>query len=76
MKKWRIDYAYRKDGKYCEGEIFLEAMTIDEALGKANSALLAEGLEGGWDATDKIASYNGFTVWNIGIMADADDEVC
>ena len=75
MKKWRIDYAYRKNGEYKEGELFVIGMYIDAAISEANSVLNGMAWKDDWDVKDNGHYHDRFMIWNIGIMMDADDEV-
>ena len=72
MKKWRIDYAYRVGGEYKEDSAFVIAMGIKSALSDANMGLSARAYKDNWDVN---SSGDRYMIWNIGIVAEADDEV-
>lgn len=75
MKKWRIDYAFRKDGEYTEDYIVVWEMYADKALSKANSILNFKACELGWDLKDNRHYHDRFMIWNIAIIAEADEEI-
>ena len=75
MKKWKVDYAYRVGGKYCEDDMFVIAMYADKVLAEANSILNLKAYELGWDVIDNGCYHDRFFVWNIGLVAEADEEV-
>ena len=67
MKKWCVDYSFRIGDKYEEDRIYVEARFLDEAFFRADTVLNTMWHDENWDA---------FFIWNIGIMADADEEMC
>lgn len=71
MKNWKVDYAYRKDGKYFEGTMTVTAVSITAAIGSVEVALFTKAYEGDWDWKEG----RRFVIWNAGIVADADEEV-
>ena len=63
MKTWLIDFSIKyTSGKTTEGQMELEAATIDEALAKANKAVKIPSL-----ADPEIED---FVIWDVGIKED------
>lgn len=63
MKTWLIDFSIKyTSGKTTEGQMELEAATIDEALAEANKAVKIPSL-----ADPEIED---FVIWDVGIKED------
>lgn len=75
MKKWRVDYAFRKDGTYTEAEMFVIATSIYSVISEANAVLNKKAWDEKWDTVDRGPYRIRYEIWNVGLMADADEEV-
>lgn len=65
---WRILYAYRdSDGAYHEKDMMLEKEDVEEVIREAKEALAKEAEANMWRA---------WLIWDVGLIADADEEVC
>ena len=63
MKTWLIDFSIKyTSGKTTEGQMELEAATIDDALTEVNRALKKPSLA--------VPEIEDFVVWDIGIKED------
>lgn len=76
MKNWRVDYAYRLEGKYIEESVFIVALDIAGAIKEADSVLSVKAFQGLWDVIKDSATHcHAYVIYNVGIMAEADEEV-
>ena len=75
MKKWRVDYAYRKGGEYFEDSVFIEAFHVDGVLYDANAILAGKSIDGGWDEKTENGFIRRYKIGNVGIVCEADEEV-
>ena len=75
MKNWKVDYAYRKDGKYHDDSMIVVAMSAEGAIREATSVLNGRAWNEAWTAKMTPDSYRSYMIWNVGIIADADEEV-
>lgn len=76
MKNWRVDYAYRLDGKYIENYCLLLARDVSGAIKEAESVLNVKAFQGLWDVIkDSETDCHAYVIYNVGIMAGADEEV-
>lgn len=67
-RKWKISYACRtSEGEYEERDIFVLAGEIATAVKVANELL---------DAQKVIENWKKFCVWDVGVMCEADEEMC
>lgn len=68
IREYRISYAVRRaDGTYFEDELSTYGLSIIHALQIAESILREKKKSVGW------AKYS---IWNAGLVAEADEEVC
>ena len=76
MKEWRVDYAYRLNGKYVEESMFVFARDIGGVIKEAESVLNVKAFQGLWDVVKDSETYcHSYVIWNVGIMAEAHEEV-
>jgi len=75
MKEWRVDYAYRKDGKYTEDSLKIIAGSVDGAIYEANSILVTKAWAENWDERSFNSLRERYAIWNVGVIMDADEEV-
>lgn len=75
MKNWKVEYAYRKNGEYFEDSIFVRAPYLDSAYREASVALSGMSWAKNWDEVHNGRFCDRFLIWNIGLVAEADEEV-
>ena len=76
MKNWRVDYAFRLDGKYIEESLFIVARDVSGAIKEAESVLNVKAFQGLWDVIKDSETYcHAYVIYNVGILAEADEEV-
>ena len=68
MIRWKGSYGFRdKDGRYGEGADVLVAANIVDAVAMFDNLLKLSASENGW---------KNVVLWDVGMMSDADEEVC
>ena len=67
MRDWVVEYAYRCDGNYVEKRMYVKAEFLDEAYNVAHAKINEMAVNNVWSC---------YMIWDIGLIADADEEVC
>lgn len=76
MKKWwKVEYAFRKDGKYVEDTMYVFEMYVSGAISKANAFLNKKASDDHWDSKSNGHYHDRFVIWDVGIIGDAEEEV-